>query len=61
MYNGAPSETLTGTELERDFIDLGYELYKDRDSLKTTFVSGDFFNLDSTSLKPGSFDIIHAA
>lgn len=60
VYEGAPSSNLTGTELDQVFIDLGYELFKDRDSLDTKFIAGDIFSDDAYGLKDGSFDFIHA-
>ena len=38
---GVPSKRLFGCDLERTFIDLGYQLFRDKDSLETTFVTGD--------------------
>ncbi|KAK3672949.1 hypothetical protein LTR78_007059 [Recurvomyces mirabilis] len=61
VVDGAPSENLTGTELEGGFVNLGYELFNDRDKLKSHFIIGDFF--DKTTLNPerDTFDMIHAA
>ena len=61
VHDGAPAEHLHGSELEQDFIDLGYELFGDRESLKATFSSGDFFAPGTAGLEGQSFDIIHAA
>ena len=61
MYDGAPSENLTGTDLQHDFIDWGYDLFKDRNTLKSTFTHGDFFDADTAGLEEQSFDLIYAA
>lgn len=44
VYDGAPSENLWGAELKGDFFELGYELFKDRDSLKAHFLEADIFD-----------------
>jgi ubiquinone/menaquinone biosynthesis C-methylase UbiE len=61
--DGAPPENLAGTDLRPDFIELGYELFQDRDTFATRFVTGDVLDPKSVSLKSldGQFDIIHAA
>lgn len=62
-----PLTQLYGFDLEPAFIDLGYELFCDRDKLRATMMSGDVFTAPSspegknlTELK-GKMDIIHAA
>lgn len=44
MHDGAPAENLFGADAEAQFIDLGYELFRDREMLKTTFYVQDFFD-----------------
>ncbi|PON28818.1 hypothetical protein TGAM01_v201926 [Trichoderma gamsii] len=61
--DGSPASNLIGTDLQQGFIDLGYELFKDRDSFSARFIAGDLLkpedpNLDSID---GKVDIIHAA
>lgn len=62
MADGAPSANLYGAELERQFIDLGYDLFRDRETLQTHFVQADILKLDEADspLGPllGSFDVI---
>ena len=41
VRDGVPSAQLYGFDLEPEFIDLGYRLFRDRDKLQATFVSGD--------------------
>ena len=41
VQDRVPSAQLYGFDLVPDFIDLGYELFRDRDKLQATFTSGD--------------------
>lgn len=44
VFDGAPAENVSATELEPEFIDLGFELFRDKERLeRTTFTTGDFF------------------
>ena len=40
VNDGIPSEQLSGFDLEHEFINMGYELFRDKDRLKSTLVSG---------------------
>jgi 2-polyprenyl-3-methyl-5-hydroxy-6-metoxy-1,4-benzoquinol methylase len=44
---GAPSENIYGTDLQPDFIELGYTLFKDRNKLQSKFVVADIFDSNS--------------
>lgn len=61
MFDGAPAENLWGTDLEAGFIDLGYELFLDKDTLKAHFFAADALDPDSglNQLK-GQISIIYA-
>lgn len=63
MHDGAPSGNLHGAELQRGFIDLGYDFFRDRDTLHATLVQADIFDLggDSSPLTGlmGKVDIVH--
>lgn len=61
--NSVPSENLTGTDLRPDFIDLGYELFRDKDKFNAKFTTGDMLNADDENLATlnGKFDIVHAS
>lgn len=61
VHDGAPAESLTGTELEPVFIDLGYELFRDRDVLGAKFITGDIFAEGTYGLRDGTFDFVHTA
>ena len=58
VFDGAPGENLTGGELEPPFVELGYELFRDRQKLDATFTTGDFFGADIGGLKGQPFDYI---
>lgn len=59
VFDGAPGENLTGSELEPAFVELGYELFRDKQKLKATFTTGDFFSADIGGLQGQSFDYIY--
>lgn len=60
VCDGAPGENLTGAELEPVFIELGYELFKDRKTLKANLIAGDIFSDGAYGLQAGTFDFVHA-
>ncbi|KAE8152098.1 hypothetical protein BDV25DRAFT_151727 [Aspergillus avenaceus] len=43
VYDGAPAESIVGMDIHQEFIDVGYELFRDRHNLKARFIVGDFF------------------
>lgn len=61
VFFGAPSQNTTGFDLKREFIDFGYELFRDRETLKTEFVVGDFFDEASFAGKEETSDLISAS
>lgn len=44
MVDGAPAENIYGTDVESEFMDLGYELFRDRDTLESFFFFFFFFS-----------------
>jgi hypothetical protein len=42
-----PAENCYGADLRADFMALGYDLFKDKDKLKTKFIAADVFDDDS--------------
>ena len=58
--DGAPSSNLYGIGLERSFVDFGFELFRDRDRLESTFLTGDIFveEPDDFAFIAGKIDII---
>ena len=59
VYAGAPSRNLHAIDIQQDFISLGYDLFSDRETLQSQFVSRDFFAKDN-GLAQGAYDIIYA-
>lgn len=49
VQDGAPGEYLVGLDLEREYIELGYELFNDRSTLRSIFLAQDF-NEDTPEL-----------
>ncbi|KAI0444063.1 hypothetical protein F4803DRAFT_512518 [Xylaria telfairii] len=67
-FDGVDSARLYGTDLHAEFIELGYEQFRDRQSLQATFVAGDLLIPDAdyaSSAMATTFDgkmsIAHAA
>ncbi|TCD65129.1 hypothetical protein EIP91_003060 [Steccherinum ochraceum] len=44
-FDGYPAANIIGTDLRQEFIDLGLELYRDRDTCKTRFFADDIFTV----------------
>ncbi|KAF6217820.1 hypothetical protein HO133_006647 [Letharia lupina] len=64
VSDGAPSENVFGADLRPEFVDLGYDLFRDRDTLKSRFLIGDIFDETTGSTFrefDGKVDIIYAA
>lgn len=60
VADGAPSENLYGVEILEGFVQLGYEFFRDKDTLKTQFLQADILDPNSQlqSLE-GTVDFIH--
>jgi hypothetical protein len=65
ISDGVSSERLYGTDLQPQFLDLGYELFRDQHRItsKATFVAGDMVQEDDARLEEltGKIDIIYAS
>lgn len=64
VYDGAPASRLYGLDIDTAFIDLGYELFLDRDKLQSTFATADLFQSPTESLIQklgGGVNIAYAA
>ncbi|KAF9692920.1 hypothetical protein EKO04_009244 [Ascochyta lentis] len=62
VYDGAPSENTHASDLKGQFWDIGYDLFLDKTSLKTTFIEADVFDNESGLQQlAGKLDILHAA
>ncbi|KAJ5088007.1 hypothetical protein N7456_011623 [Penicillium angulare] len=59
ILDGAPAEYLVGLDIEPAYIDLGYELFKDRSSLQSRFIVQDLFqDTPEMSTLIGKFRVI---
>lgn len=61
IFNSAPSENIWVADLCSDFIDLGYKLFLDKETLKSKFFTTDITDPES-ALKQleGQIDIVYA-
>ncbi|RFU29148.1 hypothetical protein B7463_g7183, partial [Scytalidium lignicola] len=59
VFDGVSSEQLYGSDLRPEFFELGYQLFQDKDTLKTKFIAANIFDetsgLDSLD---GKIDIV---
>ncbi|PVH81111.1 hypothetical protein DL98DRAFT_417427 [Cadophora sp. DSE1049] len=61
-YDGAVQENLYGCDLRGEFFEMGYRLFRDRDTLKSRFIEADIFDDKSALFElQGKVDIIYAA
>ncbi|KAI8584081.1 hypothetical protein K450DRAFT_296820 [Umbelopsis ramanniana AG] len=44
ILDGYPGTSIVGVDLYRHFIDIGYDLFKDKDTLDVKFISGNIFD-----------------
>ncbi|KAK5170100.1 uncharacterized protein LTR77_004684 [Saxophila tyrrhenica] len=62
VADGVDSSQCYGADLRLDFIDLGYDLFRDKDSLNSKFIEADIFDPDSPLKQlDGEIDIIGAS
>ncbi|KAG8844236.1 hypothetical protein FRB96_003240 [Tulasnella sp. 330] len=62
VSEGVPAENIYGSDLHREFIDLGYELFMDKEKLKSTFITSNIFDTSPSSgfeKIEGKIDIIY--
>jgi hypothetical protein len=62
VFYGADTTRVYGSDLQQNFIDLGYELFKDRETLSSQFVAGDMLNPADEGLRQldGKMTMVHA-
>jgi SAM-dependent methyltransferase len=60
VFDGVPGENLTGAELNQGFLDLGYELFCDADTLQATFLNANILEEGGILLGGyrGKFDVV---
>ncbi|KAI1173285.1 hypothetical protein F4777DRAFT_455776 [Nemania sp. FL0916] len=64
VFDGVPSQHLAGLDIERSLIDSGYDLFLDRDSLRSQFLVGDVFEGSSqvwADLEERRIDVVHCS
>lgn len=63
IAEGISSERLYGTDLQSQFLDIGYELFHDKSKNKGTYIAGDMLQEDDPRLGilHGRIDIIYAS
>ncbi|KAI7536715.1 hypothetical protein KC331_g11318 [Hortaea werneckii] len=62
VADGVDSRNCYGADLQLDFLDLGYELFRDRESLQSTFITADIFDPASGLMGiQGEIDIVDAS
>lgn len=60
VHDGAPSINTYGSDLWGGFLSMGYELFKDKGRLQTTFIAADIFDDNSPLAKlSGQMNIIY--
>jgi SAM-dependent methyltransferase len=62
VHDGAPSENTFGSDLKGDFWGIGYDMFRDKATLKTKFIQADVFDAES-NLKQldGKISLVNAA
>lgn len=60
VADGAPSKNLYGCDLRKEYVELGYRLFRDHDRLQSRFLTADIFDDPSplTELR-GTFDVVY--
>ncbi|KAL8695807.1 MAG: hypothetical protein Q9201_007953 [Fulgogasparrea decipioides] len=64
VHDGAPSSQLYGIDIDPAFLELGYDLFLDRDKLNSTFIVADLFSAPTPDLLKsldGGVDMVYAA
>ena len=62
VADGVDSSRCYGADLRLDFIDVGYELFKDKETLKSRFIAADIFDSKSALQElEGKIDIVDAS
>ncbi|KAJ5565060.1 hypothetical protein N7513_001302 [Penicillium frequentans] len=62
-YDGVPAENVYAADLHERFFNIGYDLFADRETLKSRFIASDIFDDDSDLVRDltGKLDIINTA
>jgi len=63
-FDGVPGDRLVGMELEQGFIDLGFELFRDKKKFQGAMIAANVLDSSFDSLfeaMAGRFEVVHAA
>jgi len=60
IYDGVPSDRLYGSDIQADFFDLGYGLFRDKDTCKAHFYAAYVFQDIGWDKIAGNIDFIYA-
>jgi len=62
-HDGAPAQNIVGVDVKKGFVDLGYELFRDRESFAARIVIGDMLDTKDSALSAldGTVHLVHAA
>lgn len=62
VHDGVPSEKLYGCDMEQEFLDLSYELFKDKETLQAHFFIANALKEDDAAWDEmrGKFDFVYA-
>jgi SAM-dependent methyltransferase len=61
VYDGAPAENIISADLRAEFWELGYQLFKDRDTFHGQFHQGDVLETSFMETMDGEIDILHTS
>ncbi|KAI0106787.1 hypothetical protein F4814DRAFT_452000 [Daldinia grandis] len=64
VFDGVPSERLVGLDIERPLLELGYDLFLDRETLKSHFVIANVLEAQGKTwenLEERGFNVIHCS
>ncbi|PYH92567.1 methyltransferase domain-containing protein [Aspergillus ellipticus CBS 707.79] len=63
VFEGVTQERIFGSDLHPEFIELGYDLFRDRSSLQCPFITSDIFDSNCELLQKlaGKLDIVNAS
>lgn len=60
VFDGSPRSSLAASDLQEPLFDVGYDIFRDRETLQVPFYPGDFFDANNAGLQDHTFDYIHA-
>ena len=64
VFDGVPGDRLVGIELEQPFIDLGFDLFRDKEKFQGAMIAANILDPSMEALfetMKGRFEVVHAA